>query len=99
MSRYKTKSILIGRKKHYADNPDVRPCFVSLFNENDPHKSGETPFEVLEFEKIHRIIVEKLKLNYLLPGNDLVINDLEYVELKVEGPHIFITGKQKKSKK
>jgi len=77
---------------------DVRPCFISLFHGNDPHKSGETPFEVLEFEKVHRVVIDKLKLNYLLPGNDLVVNDLEYIEFVVDGPHIFLTGKQLKRK-
>ncbi len=97
MAKYKTKSVLIGRKKHSGDNLDVRPCFVSLFNENDPHKSGEIPFEILEFEKVHRVIIDGLKLNYLLPGNDLVANDLEYIEIKASGTEIFLTGRQSKS--
>jgi len=99
MTKYKAKSILIGRKKSLGDDLDVRPCFVSLFNGNDPHKSGEVPFEILEFEKVHKVVIEKLQLNYLLPGNDLVVNNLEFIELRSDGPHVFLTGKQSNAPK
>ena len=99
MAKYKTKSILIGRKKQYQDNLDVRPCFISLFNGNNPHKTGETPFEILDFEKVHSVTIDGLQMQYLLPGNDIVANDLEYIEIKVDGPHIFLTGRQTKSAK
>ncbi len=98
MNKYKTKSIIIGRKKGNKDNPDVRPCFISLFDVNNPHKKAVVPFEVLDFESVHKVVIEGLNVNYLLPGNDLVINDLEFIEIKVEGPHIFLTGKQIASK-
>lgn len=94
MAKYKTKSILIGRKKHYEDDDNVRPCFISLFNENNPHKSGETPFEILDFEKMHKVSIENLKVHYLLPGNDLVINDLEYIELNIDGTDLLLSGRQ-----
>jgi len=95
MKTYKTKSIIIGRKQKYAENPDVRPCFISLFDKNDPHKTGEVPFEILEFEKVHKVIIKGMDINYLLPGNDIVINDLEFISIKTEGPHIILFGKQK----
>ncbi len=98
MNKYHTKSIIIGRKKGSDENPDVRPCFINLFDKNNPHKSAEVPFEVLEFEEVHKLIISDLEVNYLLPGNDLVINDLKHIELKVDGPHIFLTGKQLKKK-
>lgn len=94
MNKYETKSALIGRKKGTEEEPDVRPCFINLFKENNPHKSGEAPFEVLEFEKTHKVIIKGLDINYLLPGNDIVINDLEFIEVHVDGPHITISGKQ-----
>lgn len=90
---YKAKSIILGRKK--GDNPDLRPCFISLFNSNDPHKSGEAPFKILDFEAVHKIVINGLDVNYLLPGNDLVINNLESFSVKIDGPHIFVSGKQK----
>ena len=94
--KYEAKSILVGRKKKYDDDPDVRPCFISLFKENDPHKTGEVPFEILEFDKMHRVNLEGFNIKYLLPGNDIVVNDLEYIEINVDEPHLDVTGKQKK---
>lgn len=96
MDKYQPKSILIGRKKGSDDEPDVRPCFINLFNENNPHKSGEAPFEVLDFDKVHKIVIKGLDVNYLLPGNDLVINDIEFVHVDANGLHITITGKHLK---
>ena len=95
MEKFQTQSILIGRKKGTDEEPDVRPCFINLFHENNPHKSGEAPYEVLEFEKVHKMVIEGLDVSYLLPGNDLVVNDLEYIEVIVDGPHITLKGKQK----
>ncbi len=90
--RFEVKSILVGRKKGNDDM--VRPCFISMFDVNDPHKKNEVPKKILEFNKIHKIIIDKLEVNYLLPGNDLVINNLKYVAIKQEGPHLIISGEQ-----
>jgi hypothetical protein len=87
------KSALIGRKKSVDGNPDVRPCFISLFDGNNPHKSGEVPKEIIEYDEVHKVIINGLDVNYLLPGNDLVINNLEHLEIEVNGPHITISGK------
>ena len=93
MKTYKAKSVILGRKK--GELPDVRPCFISLFNANDPHKTGEAPSQVLDFDAVHKIVINGLEVNYLLPGNDIVINNLESVSVKVDGPHLFVSGKQK----
>ncbi len=97
MESYKAKSILIGRKKRTKeyDRDDVRPCFISLFKENDPHKTAEVPFDMLEFDSVHKIFIKGLDVSYLLPGNDIIINNLESFELDVDGPHITVSGKQK----
>ncbi len=91
--KYKVKSILIGRKKSSERDCNVRPCFVSLFDDNNPHLSTEGPKDVLEFESVHKVIINGLRVNYLLPGNDLVVNDLKEVEVTQEGQHIIISGK------
>jgi len=88
--RYQAKSVLIGRKKSTKKDDNVRPCFISLFDENNPHLSTEGPREVLEFEDVHKVIIEDLKVNYLLPGNDLVINDISEFEVEKSGPHVII---------
>ncbi len=92
--KYEAKSVLIGRKKRVGENLDVRPCFISLFDNNNPHKSGDVPKDIVEYPEIHKVMIRGLDVNYLLPGNDLVINDLEFIEVEVDGPHITVTGKQ-----
>jgi len=91
--KYQAKSIIIGRKKSNNKDDNVRPCFVSLFDENNPHLSTEGPKKVLEFDAVHRVIIEGLNVNYLLPGNDLIVNDLKEFDVKQEGPHVVLKGK------
>lgn len=93
--RYNTKSIIVGRKKG-EKGADTKPCFIALFDVNDPHKKNVVPKEIIEYDKVHKIILKDFEVNYLLPGNDLVINNLEFIKIKKEGPHITIEGKQSK---
>lgn len=94
--RYKTKSILLGRKKSKGDDDSVRPCFIGLYQENNPHLSEKGPFEVLEFDQIYKVEITGLDVNYLLPGNDIAITDLDYIDVEKDGSILFINGKQKK---
>lgn len=89
---YKTKSIILGRKK--GGTEDFKPCFVAMFDINNPHQRNIVPKKILEFNKIHKITIEGVDVNYLLPGNDLVINNLQNIDLKQDGEHIHIKGKQ-----
>lgn len=92
--KYGTKSVIIGRKpKDEECKEGERPCFVSLFDINDPHKTAEVPKEILEF-RVHKVIISDLDVNYLLPGNDLVINNLKSVDVEKEGDHLHVTGEQ-----
>ncbi|MDP2907083.1 MAG: hypothetical protein Q8O03_04030 [Nanoarchaeota archaeon] len=93
--KYKTKSIIIGRKKG-EEGSDTKPCFIALFDVNDPHKKNVVPKEIIEYDKVHKIMLKNFDVNYLLPGNDLVINDLKFIQIEKEGPHITIKGKQAK---
>ena len=97
--KYKAKSIIIGRmkrsKKAKEKDDMFRPCFVALYDFNDPHLSPEPPKEILEFEKVDRISLDSFKINYLLAGNDLVVNDLQYIDVEKKGNQIFLNGKQK----
>ncbi len=93
--KYKTKSIIIGRKKG-EEGSDTKPCFIALFDVNDPHKKNVVPKEIIEYDKVHKIMLKDFDVNYLLPGNDLVINDLVFIQVEKEGPHITIKGKQTK---
>jgi len=94
--KYKTKSVLIGRKKR--ENPEDynhRPCFISLFDENEPHLNMAGPRQVLEFSRKHKMVIVGLDLNYLLPGNDIVINNLEEIYVEEDGEFVRVTGIQK----
>ncbi|MFC1698309.1 hypothetical protein ACFL1H_08290 [Nanoarchaeota archaeon] len=98
---YKTKSVIIGRKKRTeeqkAQDPSGqhKPCFIKFFDINDPHKTIEMPKEELEFF-IDKAQIDGLDIKYLLAGNDLVINDLEELDVEEKKDFIVITGKQKK---
>jgi len=94
--KHEAKSVLIGRKKNPdgEEEGDVRPCFVSLFDHNNPHLSEIGPEDVLEFSKVHKVILNGLKVNYLLPGNDIVLNNLKSVTVEEEGKHLIISGEQ-----
>ena len=93
---YKTKSLLISRttrkeSKHPDPEGFLRPCTISLFDENDPHKKGLEPKKIIRFDNIHKIIIEEMKeVNYLLSGNDILLNNLYRINIKKEGPHIRI---------
>lgn len=93
--KYKTKSIIIGRKKG-EEGSDTKPCFIALFDVNDPHKKNVVPKEIIEYDKVHKIMIKDVDVNYLLPGNDLVVNDLVSIQVEKEGPHVTIKGKQSK---
>lgn len=93
--KYEALSIIIGRKKR-LDKEDINyPCFISLYDINNPHTSGEVPKEILDYPKIHKVVIKGFDVNYLLPGNDLVVNNISELDISVEGEHIFITGKHK----
>ena len=93
--KYETKSVLIARKKR-VDKEDYlnRPCFVSLFDENNPHLNVEGPKKVIEFDKKHKVVIKGLNVNYLLPGNDIVINNLTEIHIEESGDRVNITGIQ-----
>lgn len=98
---YKAKSILLGRKgrsaaEKIADSAD-RPCFIALFDKNNPHTEGIEPREILEYSA-HRILIKNANdISYLLAGNDILINDLEEIKVEyVKHGHVIIEVKQKK---
>lgn len=96
--KYSTKSAIIGRAGK-RDEFGNGPVFVHLFSKNDPHKSDAVPDKFIDFQSMHKIVFEGLQINFLLAGSDILINDLQYIEVK-EDPeskgNLIITGKQKK---
>lgn len=95
MDEYKTKSVIIG-KKGKRDKEDNYPIFVNLFDTNDPHKNpDEMPKKFLEYNGIHKIIINKLNVEYLLIGKDILINNLKKIKISVDDMgHLIIEGDQ-----
>jgi len=93
--KYKTKSVLIARKKRInKEDFNHRPCFISFFDKNNPHLNTEGPTEVKEFDRKHKVEIKGLDVHYLLPGNDIVINDLEELNVEESEDIVRVTGKQ-----
>jgi len=89
------KSAIVGRKGK-RDEEGNSPVFVNLFKINDPHKTSEVPFKFLDFEKVHKININKLSLSYLIEGSDILINNLKWIEVKEKEGHLDIHGEQDK---
>ena len=79
MAKYKAKSFILGRTGK-RDEEGRGPVFVRLFNVNDPHKTTEAPLKFLDFEKIQKIVLKAMDVNYLIGGSDIFANDLTEVE-------------------
>ena len=95
--KYPTRSVLIARKKRTdLEDYNHRPCFISLFDENDPHLNVLGPKKVIEFDRKHKIVIEGLDVHYLLPGNDIVINNLSEIHIEESDELIKVFGSQGK---
>ena len=96
--KYNTKSAILGRSGK-RDEDGNGPVFVHLFSMNDPHKKPDAvPDKFIDFKKIHKIVFNNLNISYLLAGSDILINDLEYIEVREDSKskgNLIVTGKQK----
>ncbi len=92
--KYEVKAVVIGRKQKVDEDKEGRPCFVSLNDENDPHRSGKVPREILDFNDVFRVMIKGLDIRYVLEGNDIVINDLKNIELIQNDGELIVTGEQ-----
>jgi hypothetical protein len=89
MEEYKTKSVVIGRKKAGEDKYN---CIINLFESNNPHLNNEIPKDCLEYENINHIIFTETKiLEYFLLGNDIVINNLSSIKIEQKDNKLTIT--------
>jgi len=86
------KSIIVSRRKVVKD--ETYNCVISLFNQNNPHLGQEEPFDIVEFDNIHKVIIKNLNVNYLLFGNDIVINNLKSLDVSSDKEHVTIYGEQ-----
>ena len=98
---YKTKSVMLSRKPRAQDGDEFKTLVIALFDKNNPHKTGETPTQVLEYPNMEKIRIRDLSVSYYLEGNDTVINDLKSIELEIDEDNrkIVLRGKQEKVEK
>jgi len=74
---------------------EYKKAVIKLFNTNSPHRKNLLPDETLDFPNTRKVIIEKLTLDYLTEGNDIVINDLEEVEIKQpDSITVVVSGQQ-----
>ena len=53
--------------------------------------------KMIDFDKVHKIVIDKLIISYLIEGSDILINDLSEIEVGEKEPgHLYIKGKHKK---
>ncbi|MFC1731400.1 hypothetical protein ACFL6I_13860 [candidate division KSB1 bacterium] len=79
----KAKCAMLSRKPRVNED-EFKTAVIALFDKNNPHKTGETPIEVLEYTNIEKIRVRNLNVSYYLEGNDLIINDLKGIKLEID---------------
>ena len=91
--KYKTKSIIIGRMKRVDHNDALYPVFITLFDINEPHKSGDVPKQRLEFQVENVVLNGFDNVNYLLAGNDIEINNLIEIDVEQKGKTVVVSGK------
>ena len=92
---YTAKSAIIGRKNRENKTDEAYPCFISLFDIRNPHTSGKVPNQIIDIPLVHKVIIKGLDVNYLLEGNDIIINDLETISIEAIEGHVHISGVQK----
>jgi len=103
------KSILISRNKfHISENEKddkindglIKPEYkytivVKLFAINDPHSKLELPIKEFDFENITITqFIEFGELNFLTLGSDLLINNINNVEIKIDNDTLLIINKK-----
>lgn len=97
--KYNAKSVIIGRKKRKSQDDDFSPCFVALFSINKPHKSGQVPDKILDFDDVRKVTISGLSCEYHLQGSDIVIDNIIDLsideEVQKDCKVIRISGKQK----
>ncbi len=88
-------SIIIGRKKRKSEDDEFSPCFIALFKINNPHKSGQVPDKILDFDSIEKVVIAGLNCDFELTGSDIVIDYLAELDISESKNMISIKGKQK----
>ncbi|MBR9676668.1 hypothetical protein GOV04_00815 [Candidatus Woesearchaeota archaeon] len=88
-AEYKTKSIIVSRKK---TGEEIYNALVALYDANNPQYNSKAADKILEFENISKILLKNLNVQYLLVGNDLVINNLSQIIIEQNDDELIISA-------
>ncbi len=91
---YEVKSITLSRKPG-EDKDGNWTAFIGLFKDNNPHLEAKVPFKVLDIKDVEKVRIRDLRnISYYLMGNDIIINNLTEVTLKLDKNILTLSGKQ-----
>ncbi|MBT3298649.1 hypothetical protein HN385_06990 [archaeon] len=96
MEKFETKSVVVSRKPG-KDKDGLWTAVLALFDENNPHLKAKVPFKTVEYEDIIKVRLRDLtNVSFYLMGNDLVINNLVHLCVKLDENTrvITLTGEQ-----
>ena len=82
---FKHISAIISRKERDPTSDDEYMIgIIKLFDVNNPHKTTSLPKKTLSYKNIEKIRLRNLSVSYYLEGNDIIINDLIELYVKVD---------------
>lgn len=96
--KFNYTSAMISRKeREEGSDDDYMIGVIRLFDVNNPHKTMSMPKKTLEFKNIEKFRIRNLNVSYYLEGNDIIMNDLIEIYIRVNhAKHkIFIRAYQK----
>lgn len=86
---YAAKSIIVGRKPRVDEN-EFKTAFVKIYDKPNPLTIEDFPPKELDIPNIEKVVFNT-QLEYYLEGNDIVLDNLESVDVEVEGSTVTIT--------
>ncbi|MEK6874351.1 MAG: hypothetical protein AABX52_01225 [Nanoarchaeota archaeon] len=79
--QYRTKSLVISRRKVSALDDLPYVVDIKFFGINNPHLTTQLPQQEVEFSGIECVQIRGFLVEYFVRGSDLVINNVGIVEI------------------
>jgi len=86
---HKGKSIIVGRKPR-VDGNEFKTAFVKIYEKPNPLTAEDFPPKELDFPNVEKVVFNTY-IEYYLEGNDIVLDNLESVDIAVEGTTMKIS--------
>lgn len=88
---FSAKSIVYGRKPRADPSDPFKTAFIKLFASEKPLLTEDFPSEEFDYANTEKIIVDGVKVEYYLEGNDMVIRGMENVSIANKDHVVTIT--------